>query len=621
MPLSRAEQDFINRLYDTVALNAALDGGGDATAAVLGRVSGWAQSNLFLKGKPYSLKGYEYAQDILNDTSFDVVIGKCRQMGLSELQIAMMLSMAVMLHHIGIMFLMPQEKRVTKFVKSRIDPSIRNSPAIKSALVSGSDSATFKQIGNSIFFAGGTWSGDIISDPVDVRIGDEYDYMNHANFASSDASMDNSRFVCPHTGLKGIRRNLSTPLVPGAGVDALYQDSDRKKRLVHCKCGHWFWPEYLKHVVVDGYDAPLRDIAPWEIQDLIRKSLIQTARILCPKCHDPLPQARLAPDHRQWVAEVGDAPKGVRSGWWVSPFDLPFDAQGRPSHTPEWLLRSRLAMGSQYGKFCNHRLGIPYADETNSVSVPAFEASQTLKVPYPPTPADLPYGMHAGCDTGKTSWFIAGRVSPGSVQSASPGGIVEVLVIKRFQLRTDDGDGLAQIVRQALKESKCSSLVIDSLPYSDVVLELQSLLPGMVWAADYRLSDKYLVYFNPNEDSMQVSTHRTNAINHMVKMVNKGHVRFPQGHPELPTVKKHLEALKKIQTDPDDEASEDWVSSGDDHFAHALTYFLVALEMRRQSHLAGFSPGFAMSPVSFGSSLPPAVGPAPGWTDVRTVAY
>ena len=583
----------------------------------IGHLSKYVKEHTFLRGKPYSTKGYEFQEAIMDDASYDMVVGKPRQVGMTEMQARLLLAFLATVPDTRAQFIMPHIKRTLHVVKSRYDPIIKQSPDLSSLLVTGNDSASFKQIGSSQLITAGTNSGDIISDPTDLRVSDEYAYFNFTNFISSESAMDNSVFVDPATGIRGIRRDFGTPLRPKQGISARYDRSDKKQRLVLAQCGHWSWPHY-KSVVVDGWDRPVIELEPSDIDRLDNRGLLPTARILCPVCHAVIPQERLAPQYREWVKQITN-PNVRVSGWWITPFDLPYDPFGRPKRTAEWLIRMRIGAKGNLAKYHNHTLGLDYQDETNSINTTGVTPHHAPVPPYPHAinalEPYLRYGLAIGCDTGKPSYVAVGK--------PYPDGRMDVLYLATVPVQGPNAEDLADLLKDIFSPYCPLAVVIDGQPYTPSVLSLQSKMPaGTVYACDFRLKDHELHSVKvkvkapaaPQSTDYQVSTHRTRTLSALASAINRGLWRFPDQPDLLPMVIEHLSNITKtgdaealaMDTEGGDEDStrEEWVSSGADHFALTFNYLNIAADIiRSQLFTQGFVPLPTPMPCTPGGAL------------------
>ena len=158
-------------------------------------------------------------------------------------------------------YTLPTVHEALRFAKSRIDPVIEGSKYLSSIMGSGGDSASFKQIGSSQLFMAGTHGKALISIPTDLLVCDELDFSSAEAVTTAESRLSHSRIHNAELDIRGIRRKFSTPTVTGFGVSALYNISDKRKRLCKCKsCSEWFWPDFLFDVVVDGFDRQMVEI-------------------------------------------------------------------------------------------------------------------------------------------------------------------------------------------------------------------------------------------------------------------------------------------------------------------------------------------------------------------------
>ena len=549
--------EYINQIDD--ALNKT---------SSLGRLSDWLCKNTTHAGIPYSYKGHEYQRDIVDSKHNNSVVIKPSQVGMTEATVRLILGFLCAEQGTVGLWLLPTVGESQKAAKSRIDPVIRGSKYMKSIMLSGSDSSSFKQLGDSQLFTGGTYGKAVISIPTDFLSVDEIDFCNQENVSTAESRLTHSRFINEETGDRGIKRKWSTPTAVGVGVDALYTQSDQRKRLVKCKsCGEYSWPNFLDNVVVQGWDNAMSELTYLDALMLMERGLLQTARLLCPSCHAEITRDNLQPNYRQWVAEYPS--RTFVEGWHVSPFDLP------DYHTPESILRKLISYQTNINHFRNFVLGLPYSDATNSV-VDAKVAEYTTVRPITPEQAEA--GMVSGCvaglDVGMTSWLVIGKPD-------YSGRRMDIVWVEHIRLQAGlEEDYLKTVVIKRLSQYKVVKLVCDSLPYTPSILSIQASRPeGWVLPNFYTLNDKKLPLMTVDEKDYIVRSNRTKTLNLTAKKINSGHFCWPMME-ETKTVRKHLQGMKRIDRVLDDgEEESNWVKSGDDHYFHAANYCSMAEDL------------------------------------------
>jgi hypothetical protein len=560
--MQNVAQEYLNRVKDAIERTSAL-----------GRLSYWLEKHTTLGGKPYSFAGHEYQRDIIDSNHPNDVIIKPSQAGVSEGSARLALGfLAVSPDAVGI-YTLPTVHESLRFSKSRVDPIIRGSKYLSGAMLSGSDSSSFKQIGSSQLFMAGTFGKALISIPTDLLINDEVDFSNAEVLVTAESRLSHSRFYNEALDIRGIRRKFSTPTLPSIGVSAMFDKSDMRRRMVRCRhCGGWFWPNFLQHVVVKGYDSSMEDITYTDVQDLEERGLLNTAQLLCEHCHKPITQANLGPDYREWVAE---RPHVLHSrGWAVSPFDLP------SLHSPASLLRKKLEYQDEEGHFRNFSLGLPYADASNSVLPNAVKDNTCLSPVYPDSASA--YGCVAGLDVGKTSWLVIGK---------PVGRELHVIWAERIQIKAGDEDLLFTTVVERLKQFRVLRFVCDGLPYTDTVLRIQARFdPGLVLPCGYTLTDKRLPMYKIQDSDHSLAANRTKTLDFIVKKINNGLAKFAR-FPELHTLTTHLQGMKRVdKLDNTSNWTSDWVKSGPDHYFHALNYMNMAASMVEETWDTAWAP-------------------------------
>lgn len=575
--------EYFNRIKDAVERTSAL-----------GRLSFWLERHTRIAGKPYSFAGHEFQREIIDSSHPNMAVVKPSQVGLSELSARMLLGFLAVSPDTTGMYTMPTVIEALRFSKSRIDPIIRASEYLSQIMNAGSDSASFKQLGSSQLFMAGTFGKALISIPVDFLVNDEVNFSAQEVLVTAESRLSHSRLYDETLDVRGVRRKFSTPTVPSMGVSLMFEQSDGHKRLVKCKhCGSWSWPNFLQHVVVDGYGGSMEEISYVEVQGLEDRGLLSTARLLCEHCHNPLTLANLLPEYREWVAEKPHITH--TQGFAVSPFDLP------AYHTPASLLRKKLEYKEEEGHFRNFALGLPYADSSNSV-LPDSVKDNTCLAPVYPDSASV-YGCVAGLDVGKTSWLVVARPVDGQLH---------VIWAEQVVIRPGDEDSLFATVEKRVRQFCVVKLVCDSMPYTDTILRIQSRFEeGRVLPNSYTLQDRRLPMLKVQEVDWSVASNRTKVLDYLVKKVNNGAIKFAR-FPELPTMAAHLQGMKRVdRVNEKGEWSSDWVKTGADHYFHALSYMNIAAELAQDVAGGWWSPGVAITEAVVGSKAPPDVAVSP----------
>lgn len=249
-------------------------------------------------GTPFDLSRYPYLIDMVDRRARRKTVIKGAQLGFTSIFTLDAIMSAWEENLRGILYLFPTDNDVLDYSKARFSPMVLENPVF-SKLVNDTDSAGLKRIANSFvyFRAAGAIGAStkaslskLKSIPVDRLYLDERDEMQDKRVDAAEHRLDGS--FCPE------QVELSTPTIPGYGVDLSYKESDQ--RAWHWKCSHcgdWTclelnWPDCIAEPI-DG-----------------------EPHFLCMHCRQELSR-----DKGQWVA----AREGIDNhlGYWVSQLSSP----------------------------------------------------------------------------------------------------------------------------------------------------------------------------------------------------------------------------------------------------------------------------------------------------------
>jgi len=286
---------------------------------------------LEVDGQPFDLRKYPYIPEIIDSQSRRTTIMKGAQMGFT---VAIILqSIEEMLHQDlrGLLYLLPTDDEVQALAKSRVDPMLAQ-PAY-AHLKNNVDTASLKQIGKGfMFFRGAGQRGGakvksmskLKSFPSDRIKLDEYDEMDASRVDAARHRLDGS--TCPR------EVGLSTPTLPGYGVDLDYKASDQRA---------WFWK-------CDKCNADVCLESSWP--ECLAEPSEGEPYYLCSKC-----RGKLERNKGRWVA----ASPGVldHAGYYVSQLGSLVKSPARVLDDLE-----RAEASGRMREFYNQVIARPYAD-------------------------------------------------------------------------------------------------------------------------------------------------------------------------------------------------------------------------------------------------------------------
>jgi hypothetical protein len=520
----------------------------------------WIVKNTRLKGRPFSFVGHEFQMKILADTSVEVNVQKCSQIGLSEIQARWTLAACRIIPGFSAIYTMPFAKDAETFCRTRVDPIIESSHDLSFAINKDLNNAQLKQFGDSfIYFRGTNGDTQAISIPADAIVSDEIDRSLPDVLTQYQSRLTHSPWR--------LRRNFSTPTVPGYGIAKKMETSRRFKNL--CKCSHCnesFIPSYYDHVKIPGYDEDLRDLD----KPTLSKIRWQEAKLLCPKCGK---EPDLSPQFREWAQE-NTLEQHDAAGYMISPFDAPMII------TPKFLVQASVNY-TKTTEFVNQNLGLTAQDADESLTLEDFVRA-TVNVPLKDT------GLYAmGVDMGQTCRIVIGRLDGD-----------QLVVVHRERCVLGK---LEERLPVLYAEYRVVIKVFDAQPYVDLIMRLQARDQNMFAAIfvtsknieSFTLKDQTSDAFEGKLQVRQAQINRNKAFDELSAQI-KGKKPPEKGAPRIPGLliassdendifNAECLDMKRIQKwDKDMEAHYVWEKSEDaqDHYHHALLYLYCAARLR-----------------------------------------
>lgn len=543
-----------------------------ATVGRLGRkdLPEWIEKNTFINNRPFSFEGHDYQKVILLDDSPELVIRKSAQTGISEMAMRMALGLIMIMpgaFRIG--YTMPSAGFAAGYMRTRLDPIIRSSPALRAAMSpADADNSEMKTFGagKELYLKGSAVGNAAISTSLSMLFHDELSFSDQEVIGDYWSRVLHSEYKW--------RVSLSTPTYLSDPIDTAFQNSRRHWNFCKCEhCGHQFIPDYYKNVFIPGWKKELSEIT---------KSNIHTVRYTeaefrCPKCDKP---TSLMPEHRSWVCE-NPTERHVAAGYQVQPFDAPTIVK-----LPDLVQASTKYVNQS--KFKQFSLGLPATDSESGVTE---EEAEALGVDLVQTP----FTTHVlGIDVGAYSHFMVGGVTQD--------GTLVVVHYERVALKN-----FRERYKVICDEFRVTVKVCDIQPFTELVMSL-SASDFRLFGARFVTRQSIEVYDvkqeEPDRESAiegvkEVSVNRNALFDRMLSEMRPAEGMEPKirirrmGDWQLVTT--HLVSMRRAQaTLRDGEFKSVWQkpSDGNDHYFFALGYLWIAAQMRGFS----FSGGFAALP-------------------------
>lgn len=508
-------------------------------------------TNTFLRGQPFSFKDHEYQEYILNDKSKDKVIIKSAQMGISEMSARMALAMCNLIDGFSVIYTLPSALAAANFMKTRIDPVIASSPYLSEAVSKALDNTMIKAFGaagegSMLFLKGAQVDSQAISVPADMLIGDEVDNSN-----ADVLTLFESRLI--HSA-HALTVKLSTPSVPGYGIDLAYKQSRRHVHMAKCcHCNHWFEPDYFSHVKIPKFNGEIGDIVKATFSDPVFRWT--EAYVACPSCGKA---ADLSEEHRNWVCE-NPSDGYIAAGFKVSPFSC-----------PKIILPSALVKSSvEYTRkqdFHNQRLGMPLEDAESTLT--KDELRNCLISDYIGSGA-VSYVM--GLDMGTFCHATVAAVLPDD----------QLVVVYRERIPLFK---VFERRKELAAQWRTRLCVVDHGPYTETVYRMQqddrSVFAGVYVRTKgldmYKVKDSEEDKGKGKAELKQVNIARDKVFDLLMLMLRSGSIKAVASSEDDIWIEQ-LTDMRRVREFVNDELTFVWNKvSGNDHYHHSLLYAFIA---------------------------------------------
>jgi hypothetical protein len=459
-----------------------------------------------------------------------------------------------------VIYFFPTSTHVTEFGDERIEPSIRASEYLTRRIPRGhTRRKTMKQIGlGNLQLRGMQSKAAVQSIAAQAVVIDEYDECPGDRISEAEQRLSGAEA----TGRVARVRRSGRPSLPGYGIDAAFEDSDKRRWFVTCpECGVEQIIEFAANMrwrTAAGGDKILR---AGHDEYEVRKDVAEAWRA-CASCEvslegDPIKQGVWKP--------TADAP-GTVPGFHIPRLIVPL------TNLRKIVANSRKTRVKDVETFHNADLGVPYA---------AADAMLT--------DTDIDRAMAKGYPEAHQSYSGRFPVTLG-VDVAS-----ERNLSARLTEHWPDGTRKAlkvwepvdfEDVARAMEAFNVTLAAIDAQPERRSAKGLVRDFPGRVVLVEYEDNPRLPAWkYRPEDNTVRVN--RTEAIDAMMDSIRDGsNVLLRE---EVLNYREQLKALKRrIEEDSKERPRKVYVTTGSvgDDYAHAETYDLVAKEMLMQIQLA-----------------------------------
>ena len=442
----------------------------------------------------------------------------------------------------GVLYLMPTAEDVLDLSTTKFMPMIEGNPRAIGRFLSrgrgGSEKKTLLKFGSSfLYFRAGTLSRKIDvgyeessklkSITVDMVVYDEIDVMDTDIIAKCQGRMNESK----------VKEELyiGNPGVPGMGIDALFEESDQRHYWIKCrKCSAMTCAE----------------IEFFENTSFIKMANNGTSYLGCRKCGTKL----FVKDGR-WVPQVPQRTKDMM-GWRWSALIL-------PNTQPHEVLRDYLnPPQGNLGDIMRTKLGRAFLSTERGLTKQQVLSCCGGRVM--PLTHDGPCAM--GVDVGDVK-----RVIIGGRQGQGADGHERYEVLKVVEVQSWDQ------IHELADKFHVKSAVIDINPLRDEARQFQAKARFRTFLCDYTETGAMSVTYNQAQGTVRVQ--RTEICDKSADVFRKKQVTLPRRSPVIEAFAAQVTEPKCVEEkDKRTGAVLRRYRGKNDHFRHAMNYFLMAAD-------------------------------------------
>lgn len=452
------------------------------------------------------------------------------------------------------LYIFPADEHVREFAVERIQPSIDGSDYLTNRIGTGIRQQKLVQFGAAFLHLRGSNSrAGAQSVAADSIVFDEYDELDQANLAQIERRLSGAQAA----GRPPRTRRVGVPSIPGFGIHAAYERSDRRVWLVTCSaCREEQEVTWERNVrwLNPGNDCVMRP-GHDEYHD---RGAVAKAWRACRTC-----EAVLDVRQGRWEAQN---PGSAVPGFHVTRLIVP------RTDLEEIVRNSRKTAPHEVEAFWNNDLGRPYSPAEASLTAEDVQAAASLGR----EPQDHyvgPWAVTMGVD-------VAGeRDLTVRISEIGPDRVARGLWLGEVSSFGEVGALMARF--------RVHLAVVDANPERRMARTLQAQHPGRVFLCEYGEPEEEPVQLKRGPDgrpSGLVRVNRTEALDGMMDAVRQKRNLPPSALPPW-YVEQMTAPKRRTEINSRGKPRRVYVSTGNsgDDYAHAEVYDTVARELLSMS--------------------------------------
>lgn len=511
--------------------------------------SRWACACRVMGGKsfpgPWTFKYHPWLKE-MHDSKAEMNIGqKSAQMGYTETALNIAFYNIDVLGVDTLYVLPAQQPDASDFSSGRFDPALELSPHL-SKLFSDVKNVGHKRAGNTNLYVRGSRSrSGLKSIPVGLIILDEVDEMDQENIplALERTAGQLERQVWA----------ISTPTVPDHGINKFYRTSTQEHFFFRCPCcsrmTELIFPECLK-ITADHFDDPL----------------VKDSHYICKECKGVIDQKgkHTFLQDNEWVPNYSNR---VARGFYISQL---YSSTISPVDLALSYLRSEQDPTEEQ-EFFNSKLGLEHIVEGAGV---LDEDIEKCISDYKIMSTAPDYGiMTMGIDVGRWLHYeIDAWIVPGNTDSIDLNVQCVCRVVKMGKCL--DFEELDHLMRQF----SIRAAVIDANPERRKAFEFASRMPGLIKMCFYGQGVQGKSIHIGKDTEPTITVDRTSWLDLSLGRFRSHGKRFTLPIDTPFEYKNHVKApIRRYEKDRSNNPIGRYISTKEDHYAHARNYAELAL--------------------------------------------
>lgn len=526
----------------------------------------WATiaNKIHLQKGDYSFKGREYLREPMSSTFRRRCYMKSAQGGGSLAEILKSFhGMAYGHLPMGVFYLFPTDKDMQDYSKGVMGPLIAENHCIRKWIKTGkkaSDSAGLKTIHKANLYMRGAGLGQIIEGEgesaalkgisVDKVVFDEIELMDPLAIEKAKGRMKNS----------DVKEEvyIGNPGIPGRGIDEIFSGS---KTFRGSDQRHWFRKCNHHGLISTSVKTTARNhytCAELTFPDCVKIRPDGTGYIGCMECGQ-----RVFVRDGIWIPQERDKSDYMHGYRWsclTSPHNDPADVLEDFINPPHGNLADIYRLS----------LGLPYVSAEDQLTMAQVFSRCSQSVMGMSDPGPCAFGL----DVGKTCNLVIGkRISKSNYE-----------IVKLARL---PGDGDWSEISQMITKFNCKSGVIDIRPYESAARRFQKEHKLRIFLCEYSETTPIGTVWNQNTKIVKVNrTEICDATHNLI--ARDGLLTLPRRSPEITEFAKQVcDPAKVLEINKKTKQSLYRYRGKEDHYRHALNYFLMAAEKIGRAQQSG----------------------------------